>query len=377
MDRGRADVDTGRTQVQHPGMDLFVPYALGRLQLRNRFVRSATTSAWADDRGIVGPEIVGRYGELAAGDVGLIVKGHLYVDRQGEGARGHGGRERRRAHPRARAGDRRASTSTAVSSSPRSTTAAARRRPASAWGRATVETPEWRARAMDAGEIREAIGAFGEAARRCVDAGFDGVQIHAAHGYLVSQFLSRLANRRTDEWGGSLTNRARLLREVYLEIRSRLGDDVSVGVKLNCDDFSEDGFTVEEAAEVAGELSRLGVDFIEVSGGGFGEERTRFRARARSSRPGPRRGQLRRPLRDDPRGHRGDAAGPRRRAVAAWRPCRPSSSGLADLVSLSRPFIRERDLVTRLAAGQPEATCTRCDGCFDCFGETMLRCALD
>ena len=80
---------------------------------------------------------------------------------------------------------------------------------------------------MDAGEIREAIGAFGKAARRCVDAGFDGVQIHAAHGYLVSQFLSRLANRRTDEWGGSLTNRARLLREIYLEIRSRLGDDAA------------------------------------------------------------------------------------------------------------------------------------------------------
>ena len=149
-----------------------------------------------------------------------------------------------------------------------------------------------------------------------------------------------------------------------------------VGVKLNCDDFSADGFTVEEAAEVAGELSRLGVDFIEVSGGGFGEE-ARYRARARSSDPALAEASF--------AGHCAtvrEATGSTPLALvdgfsslAAMQAV--VQSGLADLVSLSRPFIRERDLVTKLAAGQPEATCTRCDGCHDCFGVTMLRCTLD
>ncbi len=356
-------------------IDLFAPYALGRLELRNRFVRSATTSAWADERGIVGPEIVGRYGELARGDVGLIVKGHLYVDPRGQ------------AHPgMAGASDDvhiagLAQVTDAVHGSGGAIFAEINHGGVEAeagerMGPSALETPAWRARAMDAGEIREAIGAFGEAARRCLDAGFDGVQIHAAHGYLVSQFLSRLANRRTDEWGGSLTNRARLLREVYLEIRSRLGVDVPVGVKLNCDDFSEDGFTVEEAAEVAGELSRLGVGFIEVSGGGFGEEE-RYRQRARASDPSLAEASF--------AGHCATV-----RAATGTTPLAlvdgfsslaamqaVVQSGLADLVSLSRPFIRERDLVTKLAAGQAEVACTRCDGCFDCFGVTMLRCTLD
>jgi 2,4-dienoyl-CoA reductase-like NADH-dependent reductase (Old Yellow Enzyme family) len=356
-------------------IDLFAPYTLGRLELRNRFVRSATTSAWADARGLVGPEIVERYGELARGEVGLIIKGHLYVDPKGKAHAGMAGVSDDAHIPGL------AQVTDAVHGSGGVVFAQINHGGCEAeagerMGPSALETPEWRARAMDAGEIREAIGAFGTAARRCVDAGFDGVQIHAAHGYLASQFLSRLANRRTDEWGGSLTDRARLLREIFLEIRSRLGSDVPVGVKLNCDDFSDDGFTVEEAAETAGELSRLGVDFIEVSGGGFGEE-ARHRARARSSDPA---------LAEA--GFAGHCATIRKvtgatplalvdglSSLAGMQAV--VDSGLADLVSLSRPLIRERDLVGRLAAGQPEVTCTRCDGCFDCFGVAMLRCVLD
>ncbi len=356
-------------------IDLFAPYTLGLLKLRNRFVRSATTSAWADGHGIVGPEIVGRYGELARGEVGLIIKGHLYVDPKGKAHAGMAGASDD-AHISGLA-----QVTGAVHGSGGAIVAQINH---GGWeaeagermGPSAVETQEWRARAMDAGEIREAVGAFGEAARRCLDAGFDGVQIHAAHGYLMSQFLSRLANRRTDEWGGSLTNRARLLREVYLEIRSYLGDDVPVGVKLNCDDFSEDGFTVEEAAEVAGELARFGADFIEVSGGGFGEQ-ARCRQRARANDPALAEVSF--------AGHcariRQATGGTPLALVDGFSNLAAMQavvqSGLADLVSLSRPLIRERDLVTKLAAGQAEATCTRCDGCHDCFGVAMLRCTLD
>jgi 2,4-dienoyl-CoA reductase-like NADH-dependent reductase (Old Yellow Enzyme family) len=194
--------------------------------------------------------------------------------------------------------------------------------------------------------------------------------------------LSRLANRRTDEWGGDLASRMRLLREVYLELRTRLGDGSVIGVKLNCDDFSEDGFTVEESAAVAHELAGLGVDFIEVSGGGFGMEAC-YQARARAGDP---------VLALYPALSEASFAGHCARIRAATRPTPLAlvdgltslagmqavvDSGLADLVSLCRPFIREPDLVKKLAAGQQEATCTRCDGCSDLFGVEMMRCTLD
>jgi 2,4-dienoyl-CoA reductase-like NADH-dependent reductase (Old Yellow Enzyme family) len=357
--------------------DLFQPCTVGHLHLRNWFVRSATTSAWADERGGVGPEIVERYEELAAGGVGLIVKGHLYVTARGKAHTGMAGisdddhvpglaRLTQGVHERdglilaqlnhggyeAEAGER--------------------------MGPSDFATSDWRARAMDAGEIREVIQAFGEAAERSRAAGFDGVQIHAAHGYLLSQFLSTHANHRADEWGGELTDRARLLREVYLELRSRLGDEAFIGVKLNCDDFSEDGFTVDESAEVAHELSRLGIDFIEVSGGGIGMEE-QYRARARSADPALAEASF-----------AGHCAAVRRataptplalvdglRSLAGMQAV--VEKGAADLVSLCRPFIREPDLLKKLAAGQPKANCTSCDACSsdDIFGMQMMRCVLE
>jgi len=369
--------------------DLFQPYELGPLHLRNRFVRSATTSAWADERGVVGPEILRRYEELADGEIGLIVKGHLYVDPRGKAHTGMAGISSDEHVPAlaqltAAVHDRGGLVVAQINHGGCEAEAGER------MGPSALTTPEWRARAMDAREIRDAVAAFGHAGRRAADAGFDGVQIHAAHGYLLSQFLSRLANRRSDEWGGSLERRRRLLREVYLELRSRLGAGTLVGVKLNCDDFSEDGFTVDESAEVAHELVELGIDFIEVSGGGFGmQERHRGRARADE-----------RALADFPALARFPAlaeasfAGHCARIREATRPtplalvdglrsltCLQAvvDSGLADLVSMCRPFIREPDLVKRLATGQPAATCTSCDACSsdEVFGAQMMRCTLD
>jgi 2,4-dienoyl-CoA reductase-like NADH-dependent reductase (Old Yellow Enzyme family) len=128
------------------------------------------------------------------------------------------------------------------------------------------------------------VEAFGEASEKALEAGFDGVQIHGAHGYLISQFLSRLTNHRTDEWGGSLDKRMRLLLEVYHEIRRRVGSNIPVLLKLNCDDFSPNGFTVEDSIRVAQTISSRGVNCIEVSGGGVGR-RGELVARAKSTDP--------------------------------------------------------------------------------------------
>jgi 2,4-dienoyl-CoA reductase-like NADH-dependent reductase (Old Yellow Enzyme family) len=118
-------------------------------------------------------------------------------------------------------------------------------------------------------EIQDIIERFGNTALIAKKAGFHGVQIHGAHGYLVSQFLSPLANVRTDQWGGSLENRARFVIEVYKNIRSKVGNDYPVGIKINSADFQRGGFTEEESMEVIDLLSNLKMDLIEVSGGTY------------------------------------------------------------------------------------------------------------
>ncbi len=118
-------------------------------------------------------------------------------------------------------------------------------------------------------EIFDLIERFGTAAKMSKEAGFTGVQIHGAHGYLISQFLSPIHNQRHDKWGGSLENRMRFPVEVYHRIRSYVGPQFPVSIKLNSADFQRGGFTEDESIEVARTLSELGMDLIEISGGSY------------------------------------------------------------------------------------------------------------
>ncbi|MEZ7838794.1 MAG: NADH:flavin oxidoreductase/NADH oxidase family protein [Flavobacteriales bacterium] len=117
--------------------------------------------------------------------------------------------------------------------------------------------------------ILDIIKRFGNSARIMKEAGFTGCQIHGAHGYLVSQFLSPISNKRTDKWGGPLKNRARFVLEVYREIRKQVGSGYPVGIKINSADFQKGGFTESESMEVVQFLSREGMDLIEISGGTY------------------------------------------------------------------------------------------------------------
>ncbi len=123
--------------------------------------------------------------------------------------------------------------------------------------------------AMDEAEIGRAIRSFASAAAFAKAAGFTGVQVHGAHGYLVSQFLSPLTNLRSDRWGGSLENRARFARAVLGEIRLAVGDDFPIGIKLNSADFQRGGFTEEESMRVLGMLQEDRIDLVEISGGSY------------------------------------------------------------------------------------------------------------
>ncbi|MFL1377815.1 MULTISPECIES: NADH:flavin oxidoreductase/NADH oxidase family protein [unclassified Nocardiopsis] len=128
------------------------------------------------------------------------------------------------------------------------------------FGRPTAMTPE---------QIEATVERFAVTAARAEQAGFDGVEVHAAHGYLLSQFLSPLVNKRTDAWGGSLENRARMLLDTVRAIRAAVAPSFAVAVKLNSADFQRGGFDVDDARRVIAMLEPLGVDLVELSGGSY------------------------------------------------------------------------------------------------------------
>lgn len=124
-------------------------------------------------------------------------------------------------------------------------------------------------RAMTQAEIEAAIAGYARTATLAKEGGFTGVQIHAAHGYLISQFLSPTTNRRSDDWGGSLEHRARFLLRVVAAVREAVGSEFPIGVKLNSADFQRGGFSLEDSAQVASWLSEAGIDLLEISGGTY------------------------------------------------------------------------------------------------------------
>ena len=126
-----------------------------------------------------------------------------------------------------------------------------------------------RPRPMDQSDIEEVIERFITSARLVKQAGFTGVQIHCAHGYLLSQFLSPKINQRQDQWGGSLENRARIIRHIIVGVRAAVGADFPIGVKLNSADFQKGGFSLEDCITVASWLGEDGVDLLEISGGTY------------------------------------------------------------------------------------------------------------
>ena len=126
-----------------------------------------------------------------------------------------------------------------------------------------------RPRPMDQSDIEQVVERFITSARLVKEAGFTGVQIHCAHGYLLSQFLSPKINQRQDQWGGSLENRARIIRRIIVGVRAAVGADFPIGVKLNSADFQKGGFSLEDCITVASWLGEDGVDLLEISGGTY------------------------------------------------------------------------------------------------------------
>jgi 2,4-dienoyl-CoA reductase-like NADH-dependent reductase (Old Yellow Enzyme family) len=355
---------------------IFKPIIIGSMEIKNRVMRSATTSYWSDDRGILRPEILQLYQRLAAGDPGLIVKGHLYVQDSGKAHSGMAGISHDFHIPQLKKltdGVHKYGVKIVAQLNHGGVQSISDRA-----GPSPYEGTGWEARGLASDEINDVIEAFGDAAERAVTSGFDGVQIHGAHGYLISQFLSRQVNQRTDDWGGTLDKRMNLLFKVYDSIRKKIGERVPVLLKINCDDFSPRGFTIKDSVKVAEAISAKGLNMLEVSGGGVGRQ-PNLRGRARSLDPELKEAafagyaiQIR------------DVTHPMPMALVNGIRTRKGMNaildkGVADIISMSRPFIREPDLVQRLKAGQATATCTSCGACIsrEVFGKMMLHCNLD
>ena len=359
---------------------LFEPYSIKNLILPNRFVRSATYDGMAERNGGVSSGQIRMVEELAKGGVGLIILGLAYVHLSGqisvfqnsladddcipgfrklaETAHEHGARIAVQLFHAGR--------ETAKAFKPHRKQALA---PSS-----IADDPYFQGayRPLTEAEILAVIRAFGEAAGRVREAGLDAVQVHGAHAYLLSQFLSPFTNRRDDAWGGELENRLRLHREILWAIRSQVGENYPVMIKIGVQDGFPGGLEFPEGKEAAFRLAHWGYDSLEISSGlrGPGYDNAEFKTRI----------------------NRLD----REAYFRSW--CREIESGVtvpvmmvgglrtpalmeeviqngeADLISLSRPLIKEPALIRDWQQGdRHRATCISCNKCFEALlkGETL------
>lgn len=253
---------------------LFTPKKIGNMLLPNRFVHSATYECMAGDDGSVTNRLIERYTRIAKGGTGLIIPGYLFVLPRGRAMQKQTG-----IHDDAMIDGLKRLVDAVhheesnivfqlVHSGRQTTRDVVGQKPLAPSKGSMDLIYMTSPKEMSEKDIQDVIQAFGHAARRAQEAGADGVQVHAAHGYLVNQFLSPFFNKRKDNWGGSDKNRFRFLKEIILEIKKNMSGDKAVLVKLNTQDFTpKDGITLDLAETYASWLADLSIDGLEVSCG--------------------------------------------------------------------------------------------------------------
>jgi 2,4-dienoyl-CoA reductase-like NADH-dependent reductase (Old Yellow Enzyme family) len=327
--------------------ELFEKTEINGMSLSNRFIRSATWDGAATDEGACTPKMMDLIARLADGGIGLIITGHAFVQESGKHQPWQLGIHNDGLIPGLQAMTDKVHEKD---------------------GKIVLQLgygggylSKSRIRGMNGHVMEEVARSFGMAAVRAKVSGFDGVQILAAHGFLLSQFLCPRYNDRTDAYGGSIENRARALMEVLGSVRGRVGYDYPVLVKLNSQDFIEDGLSLEDALRVGVMLEEGGIDAIEVSGGLLNNPnlmREKILAEADEAYfCGPARAfkeKVHVPLIL--------VGGIRSYNVAN----RLLDDGVADYFSMCRPFIREPDLIHRWKMGDlRRAACISCNNCIE------------
>jgi 2,4-dienoyl-CoA reductase-like NADH-dependent reductase (Old Yellow Enzyme family) len=372
---------------------LFTSQAIGNLVIKNRFVRPATSESMASHDGGVTDALVNLHSRLAEGGVGLQILGHAYVDPVGQYHSNQTGiysdsfvpgLKRLTESVHIRGGRIFAQLAHAGSQT--------RARPTEAVAPSPVMNPLTGniPRELADNEVWEVVKHFGESARRAKDASFDGIHLHGANGYLISEFSSPYSNRRTDAWGGDETKRSRFLIEVHREVRRRVGSDFPITLKLGVEDAVPGGLKTEESVRRAVSLESEGLNAIEVSCGVMKsptDSAKKYVAldtrRAFSDlllhrvfRPGP------------SEAYFAPYAAAMKKKLASMpiilvgglRSVEQMSSivrnGVADFVALARPLIREPDLVSQIlqTGRRGKVDCTSCNLCLEFEGQFELTC---
>jgi 2,4-dienoyl-CoA reductase-like NADH-dependent reductase (Old Yellow Enzyme family) len=342
----------------------FDPITIKGINIRNRFVRSATWDSTATDDGEITDASARMIENVARGGVGLITTGYAYVSDHGKAAvrqlgisHGHHIEGMRRLVDAAHAHGAKIAVQIAHAGinllllGPTDRVALAP---------STMEPHRTSHRAMTSEEVDEIVRDFGAAAERAAEAGFDAVQLHGAHGYLMSQFLSPLTNRRTDKWGGSPERRRRFHVEVVRSVRRAVGD-YPVWIKMGLQDYTDNGLELSEGLSALHALRAEGLSAVEVSAG-----------------LGARATQVGRPE-DEEHAYFREASAAAKRAVeipvtlvGGIRSLGMAEDilqqGDADMIAMSRPLVREPGLIARWQRGDTApAKCLSCNKCFN-FG---------
>lgn len=348
---------------------LFNKTAIKSMELSNRFVRSATWEGMAGTDGSCTQGLIDVTAALAAGGVGLVITGHAYVSPEGQAGPWQigvhidemlPGLTRLTAAVHQTGGKVALQLAHAGCYGFASDTGIEAVGPSPAISEITPSCRE-----LTPEEIGVICAAFGKAAGRAKAAGFDAVQIHSAHGYLLSEFLSPFFNRRNDQYGGSIENRARIVLEVFQSVRDAVGEDYPVLIKLNSQDFIDGGFSVDDMLAVATLLEKAGIDAIEMSGGtlylsgDFSAIRTGVMAKPEQEVY----------YRDAARRFKAALSVPLL-LVGGIRSFDVAEAlvddGTADYISLCRPLIREPGLINRWrSADKRKAGCLSENACFE------------
>jgi 2,4-dienoyl-CoA reductase-like NADH-dependent reductase (Old Yellow Enzyme family) len=346
---------------------LFESTSINSMALKNRFVRSATWEGLATEDGLTTDKLITVWAQLARGGVGLIISGHAYVSREGQAGPWQLGAYSDECIPGLTGMTRvvhAIGAKIALQLAHAGSGAASRLSGLEPIGPSVVGTESGpMGREMTGADLEAVRRAFASAALRAQEAGFDAVQLHAAHGYLLSQFLSPFFNKRKDAYGGDTKKRSRFVVEVLKAVREAVGPVFPVFIKLNSEDFLRGGLTLDDMLQTSAILEEAGIDAIEMSGGTFLSGKMNA---SRRGKPGP--GETEAYYETAARRYKEKIQVPLV-LVGGIRTFETAerivTDGVADYVALCRPLIREPGLVNRWKSGNRKpASCLSDSRCF-------------